>query len=561
MAAKNIVVAGAGFAGVMAARKLAKQLRGTDYQIVLVDKHSFMTYKTELHEVATGRVEPSEVRKDLRTLLKPFSNIKLVTTKITNIDKDAKVVSTMDGDISYEKLVIATGGTTNTFGTPGVEEYGFTLWSYEEAIRLREHIESVVHDGALELDPVKRAAKLSFVVVGSGFTGAELAGELLDQRHGLAVENGLDESEIKIHVVEAAPSILNMLSDRKLADKAQAYFEEHDVTIQESTAVVEVKESAAVLKDGSEIPTETLIWTAGVKAKPQGAKWNLEQGPGGRFMTDQYSRAVGEDDIYVVGDVAAYREPDLIVEDNPRSGWTPQTVEGGESAVNTAVPNIVFDLTGKGQRVDFKGRYQGYAVSIGSHYAVAVLDQIGNVKIGKKGLSMSGFFANMFKYIINIYWYLQVHSWYYLGHYLRDEFFETPDGRNPFYGWTSRNANVLFSLPLRFIVGLTWMSLGQGQPFYGTWVGTVEIIIGWLIVFGMFTSVAGFIGVLIGLYLTIQSGSEVMALIFAASSLAIMNGSGRVLGVDFWLMPYLERKFDLLLHGKEKTIYNDLGKK
>lgn len=561
MSTKNVVVVGAGFSGVVAARKLAKKLKGTDYKVVLIDKHSFMTYMTELHEVATGRVEPQHVQNDLRTLFYGYKNVELMTAEVKSIDKEKKVIETTDGPLSYEKLVLATGGTTNTFGTPGVYEYGFTLWSYEEAVRLRAHIENVVREGALELDPEVRAAKLQIVVVGSGFTGSELAGELMEQRHELALANNLDESEIKIKMVEAAPTILNML-DRKLADKAEAHFTAHGVEVMKSTGVVEVKENAAVLKDGSEIPTQTLIWTAGVKAKEQGQQWGLELGPGQRFMVDGYSRVQGEEDIYAVGDAAAYQDPELADPENPRAGWTPQTVEGGESSAKTAVPNIVFDLTGKGERKLFKGRYQGYAVSIGSRYAVAVWLQLGDTKIGKNGIGMSGFFANMFKHLINVYWFLQLNSWYYLGHYLRDEIFETPDGRNPFFGWTSRQGNVLFTLPLRFIIGMMWMSAAQATGMPGTFTGTVALIIGWLIVLGMFTSVAAFVGILLSIYFMIASAGSIIAItgawaMMAAASFAIMNGSGRVLGVDFWLIPALERFANRVLHGKRSSQYHD----
>lgn len=561
LATKNIVVVGAGFSGVAATRKLAKQLKGTDYQIVLVDKHSFMTYMTELHEVATGRVQPEHVRKDLRTLFKNYSNVKLVTADVDDIDKDQKIVKTSVGEIPYEKLVLATGGTTNTFGTPGVEEYGFTLWSYEEAIRLRKHIEDVIRLGAVELDPAKRAALMSIVVVGSGFTGSELAGELMDQRHSLALSTGIEESEIKIQIIEAAPSILNMLSKRDLADKAEKHFESHGVKISKATSVVEVQEDAAILKDGTAIPTNTLIWTAGVKAKDQGSQWGLDLGPGVRFMADEFSRAVGEEDIYVVGDAAAYQDPELADPNNKRAGWTPQTVEGGESAANTAVPNIVYDLTQKGDRKKFKGRYQGYAVSIGALYAVGVLDQIGNMKVGKSGIGLSGFFANMFKHAINVYFYLQIASWYYLGHYLRDEFFNVPDGREPFFGWASRHANVLFTVPLRIVLGLTWITLGGTMAFAGNWVGMILTIIGWLMTFGLFTSIAGFVGIVMAIFITTLTNSDIAMLLFAPASFAVMNGSGRVLGLDYWVMPWLERKFGQSMHGMHSSRYNDYSNK
>jgi NADH dehydrogenase len=558
MATKNVVVVGAGYSGVFTARKLAKQLKGTDYQIVLVDRHSFFTYMTELHEVATKRVEPKHIQFDLGTLFNKMDNVKIVTADVESIDKDAKLVKTSEGDISYEKLVLATGGTTNTFGTPGVEEFGYTLWSFEEAVRLREHIETVIREGAMELDPAKREAKLRIVVVGSGFTGVELAGELIEYRKELAEANDLEESEIKLDVVEAAPTILNMLTDRKLADKGEQYMIKHGINLMKATGVVGVEESAAVLKDGTKIPTETLVWTAGVKAKDQGAQWGLEQGPGGRFLADEYSRANGEADIYVAGDVAAYREPVLIVEDNLRSGWTPQTVEGGESAANTVVPNIVFELTGNGERKPFKGHYQGYAVSIGAHYTVGIAQQLGNFKLGENGIALSGFFANMFKHIINIYFFLQIMSGYHIFHYLLDEFFRTPNGRTPFYGMTSRLGNVLWSLPLRLIVGFIWMIVG-GQ--FGGTAGVIALLIGWFILFGLFTSAASFVGFIFGMVLAFHTTAfSPASLLLPFASLALMNGAGRTLGLDFWVVPFLEKTLGEQLYGTHRSRYNDLKK-
>ena len=103
------------------------------------------------------------------------------------------------------------------------------------------------------------------------------------------------------------------------------------------------------------------------------------------------------------------------------------------------MPNIVYDVTGQtGERHEFKGHYQGYAVSIGSHYTVGVVQQIGNMKLGKNGWSITGFTANMFKHIINFYFFMQITSGYHMFQYTLDEFFRTPNGRNPFFGWTSR---------------------------------------------------------------------------------------------------------------------------
>lgn len=253
MAEKNIVIIGAGYAGVHAAKKLAKKYKRDDsVSITLIDRHSYHTMMTELHEVAAHRVEPSAIQFDLRKLFNR-TKVKLVTDNVTNVDHDAKTVTTEHGEFAYDYLILGMGGEANDFGTPGVKEKGFTLWSWEDAIRIRHHLEDVVKQAALEHDPEKRRAMLTFTVCGSGFTGIEMIGELIEWKYRLAKENKLDEEEIQLYVVEAASSILNML-DRKSADKAEKYLNKKGVTLLKNSPIVEVKEDSVVFKSGKHFP-------------------------------------------------------------------------------------------------------------------------------------------------------------------------------------------------------------------------------------------------------------------------------------------------------------------
>src|SRR5690606_16796787 len=144
------------------------------------------------------------------------------------------------GSYSYDYLVLAMGGEPNDFGTPGVKEHGFTLWSMEDAIRLRRHLEEITAKAAMERDAAKRKAMLTFVVCGSGFTGIEMVGELIEWKELLAKNNKIDPEEISLYVVEAVPTILNML-DRTDADKAEKYLVKQGVKILKSSPIVEVK--------------------------------------------------------------------------------------------------------------------------------------------------------------------------------------------------------------------------------------------------------------------------------------------------------------------------------
>ncbi|WP_140443540.1 NAD(P)/FAD-dependent oxidoreductase, partial [Listeria monocytogenes] len=399
MPEKNIVLIGAGYAGVHAAKKLAKKYKkDKDVNITLIDRHSYHTMMTELHEVAGGRVEPTAIQYDLRRLFNR-TKVNLVTDNVTHVDHDKKVVTTEHGSYPFDYLVLGMGGEPNDFGTPGVGENGFTLWSWEDSVKLRNHIEETVTKASREQDVEKRKAMLTFVVCGSGFTGIEMVGELLEWKDRLAKDNKIDASEIKLVVVEAAPTILNML-ERRDADKAERYMVKKGIEIMKNAAIVEVKPESIVLKSGEELPTSTLIWTAGVRANSDTKDYGMESARAGRLKVNQYMEAEGLKDVYVVGDLAYFEDE----EGKP----TPQIVEGAEQTALTAAKSIIVEMSGTGEKEPFQGKYHGVMVSIGAKYGVAHLG----------GMHLSGWFAILMKHMVNLYYFFGIRSGYYMWQYI-----------------------------------------------------------------------------------------------------------------------------------------------
>lgn len=441
MTKQNIVVVGAGYAGVSATKFLAKKFKkDTDVTITLIDRHSYHTMMTELHEVAGGRVEPEAIQYDLQRLFSRKKNVKLVTDTVTGIDKENKVVKTLAGSYPFDQLILGMGGEPNDFGTPGVKENGFTLWSFDDAVKIRHHIEATVAKAAIEPDAEVRKAMLTFVVCGSGFTGIEMVGELIDWKHRLAKDAKIDPDEITLMVVEAMPTILNMLS-RNDAAKAERYLEKKNVQLLLNSPIVEVAADHIKLKDGSEVPTHTLIWTAGVKATSDAADFGLEAARGSRLVANEYMQAKGYEDknIYIIGDLVYYEE-------TPNTP-TPQIVQAAEQTGHTAAANIVADIKG-GEKHAFKGNYQGFMVSIGAKWGVANLfDKI----------HLSGFLAIIMKHIVNLKYFFDIRSGYYMFQYIMHEIFHIKDDRSVARGHTSRYGNVLWSVPLRVFYGMVWL--------------------------------------------------------------------------------------------------------
>ncbi|HYW83026.1 MAG TPA: FAD-dependent oxidoreductase, partial [Spirochaetia bacterium] len=218
----RIVILGGGYGGVQAAKLLHRRLGGRrDIEITLIDARPFQTLMTELHEVACGRVEPESV---LITYRKIFgaTRVAVVTDRIRTIDFEKKELVSDTARYSYDYLLIGVGAEPEDFGLPGVRENAFMLWSFDDAITLRQHIEEVFREAASERDAQKRSELLTFVVAGAGFTGIEVAGELKDQRRVMCRSYHIDESEVRIIVVEALGWILPNLPS-KLQAKAKRY--------------------------------------------------------------------------------------------------------------------------------------------------------------------------------------------------------------------------------------------------------------------------------------------------------------------------------------------------
>lgn len=633
MATKNIVVVGAGYSGVSATKFLAKKLKkDNDVQITLIDRHSYHTMMTELHEVAGGRVEPVAIQYDLQRLFARQKNVQLVTDTVTGIDKENKIVTTKLGSYAFDYLVLGMGGEPNDFGTPGVKEHGFTLWSFEDSVRIREHILTTVAKAAIEPDAAVRRAMLTFVVCGSGFTGIEMIGELVDWKARLAKEYKLDPSEFSLKVVEAMPTILNMLG-RNDAAKAERYLKEQNVELVLNAPIIEVAADHIKLKDGSMVPTHTLIWTAGVKGTTDAADFGLEVARGNRLVANEYMEAKGyeENNIYIIGDLVFYEE----FPNTP----TPQIVQAAEQTGHTAAANIVADIKG-GEKHKFKGNYQGFMVSIGAKWGVANLFN---------KIHLSGFLAIVMKHIVNLKYFFDIRSGYYMFQYMMHEFFHIKDDRNVTRGHSSRYGNVLWSVPLRVFYGLVWFIeaakkiVGEGSWLKpGTWFGegswftgnsvfpwtwdyvdaasaasdatsaasgageTVEAAakFGLSYAYGetpmavldsapewfsnimkimmpnmevamffqkmmVFVEIGIALALMAGLFTWLMSASTIALVVtfclsgmffwvniwFIPVAFALMNGSGRAVGLDRWVIPWLQKTLGKWWYGTPKSMY------
>ena len=445
---KKVVVLGGGYAGVLTAKKLAKKFKkNKDVQITLIDKQSYHTMLTELHEVAAGRVNEESIRMDLKSIF-AGRNVNVVLDEIKNIDFEQKVLTSNDATYEYDYLVMGTGCKPTFFGIPGSEN-AHQLWSYTDAVNLREHILNMVRQAALTADKEKRRELLTFVTVGAGFTGVEMAGELGEWKDELCRSFHIDKDEVTLYVVDFAPKVLPMYPD-KLVRKAERRLIKLGNELVMNSAVSEIHEDKVVLNKGEKvINTRTVIWAAGIEGSDIVDQAQVEKAGRGRIVTNGHLQAKDYQDVYVVGDNIFY-----IPEGEERP--VPQMVENAEHSAPVVAHNIAVDIKG-GEYKTYKPTFHGSMVCIGSRYGVA--------QVGMPGMwfNLSGFFAMASKHLINLVYFVQVLGFNKIWSYLMHEFFHTKNNRSMVGGLLSNSAPVFWKFPLRVFVGFMWLQQGLSK--------------------------------------------------------------------------------------------------
>jgi NADH dehydrogenase len=295
----GVLVVGGGFAGGYVARLLGRA------GATVVSRENFMLYTPLLPEAAAGTLEPRHVVVPLRVMC-PHAELLLGTATVLDQEARTLAVTTVAGEqtIAYDRLVIAAGAVARTLPIPGLAEHGLGFKDLAGAIGLRNHVLQQLDTAAAEPEPERIRRHLTFVFVGAGYAGVEALGELSDLVRGaLRYYPELRDAEQRWVLVDAAPAILSEIPS-KLGEYATRALSRRGVDIRVSTTLERVEEGAAVLSDGERIETETLVWTAGVRASPWVATLGLPLDERGRILVDPTLRVEGRDDVWSLGDCA-----------------------------------------------------------------------------------------------------------------------------------------------------------------------------------------------------------------------------------------------------------------
>lgn len=437
--AKKILIIGGGYGGVWAGKILEKHFRkNPNIEITLVDSKPFHTLMTELHEVAGWRTEPESVQVSFRKIF-ATKRINVVQDTIKAIDFEAKKATGTIADYDFDFCVIGVGAEPEFFGIPGIKENSFTLWSFEDAMKIRNHVEHIFYAASKELDPVARKRMLNFVVAGAGFTGIEMVGELLELRDVMCRKYYMDPKDVQITNIEALPSILPILEE-PLRAKAEKYLAKKGCKVMLGQAIVGAEPGKVLLKSGEIVETDTFIWTCGVKGSSFAGSLALPMGKRNRIDCDEGMRSTQYPNVYVVGDNAG-----LMVNGKPMA----QVVESAHFSAEAAAKNIIADIEG-GERHVFKPNYHGFMVSIGGRYGVA----------NAGGMKSSGFVAMFFKHFINMFYLFNIAGINQVWEYFKHEFLDMKNRRTFVGGFISHNLRFYWVLLLRMWLGLMWLFEG-----------------------------------------------------------------------------------------------------
>jgi NADH:quinone reductase (non-electrogenic) len=376
---KVVVVVGAGFGGL----RVARALRRAPVQVVLVDRNNYHLFQPLLYQVATAGLEPEEIAKPARSILRGQKNFDFRLVDVTHVDLAARRLDTNAGPMPYDVLVLAPGGQTNFFGVDSMQRNGLGLKDIPDAIAIRNHVLSCFEQAMLEPDAEERRALLTFIVVGGGPTGVEMAGALSELLRLVLVKDypRLNIKDVRILLLEATDKLLAAMPERLREAAGKTLWRKY-VEVRFGATVADFDGAHIHLKSGEVIPSHTVIWAAGVSAAALTTTLGLKPGRQGRIPVDPTLQLAGHPEVFIIGD-AAYREQD----GEPLPMVAPVAIQMGESVAR----NIRRQLRGE-PLLPFRYRDQGTLATIGRNAAVAHVF----------GLQLSGFPAWVMWLVVHI---------------------------------------------------------------------------------------------------------------------------------------------------------------
>jgi NADH dehydrogenase len=300
----RVVIVGAGFGGLNAARSLAK----ANVQITVIDRRNYHTFQPLLYQVATAGLSPGEIAAPIRSILRSHKNIEVLMAEVTGFDLGRRIVRTSDADIPYDYLIVAAGASHAYFGHDDWEPYAPGLKTIEDALEIRRRVLLAFELAERQAAAGETSTPLNFVVVGGGPTGVELAGTLAEiSGHALAHEfRSIDPSRTHILLIEGGPRVLAAYPE-DLSRSAQDQLNRLGVEVRTSTTVTQI-EPGLVYAGSTRLPATVVLWAAGVAASPLGKGLGVPTDRAGRVFVQPDLSVSSHPDVFVIGDLATLKD-------------------------------------------------------------------------------------------------------------------------------------------------------------------------------------------------------------------------------------------------------------
>ena len=355
---KKVVIVGGGFAGLNAAKSLG---RNNDVEVTLVDRRNHHLFQPLLYQVATAGLSPADIAAPIRGILSSYKNVRVIQGELSGVNVDDNQITTDFGVLDYDYLLLACGASHSYFGKDEWESVAPGLKTIENATDIRRRILTAFEEAERIGDPETRRKHLTFVIVGGGPTGVELAGAIGEMsRFTLAKDfRQIDAKSTRVFLMEAGPRILAAFPP-ELADRAARDLENLGVQIWTSSRVTQMDQDGVTVGE-ERIAASTVIWAAGVKAEEIRDGLDVETDRQGRIIVGPDLTIEGADNIFVAGDQANFKTPD----GSSLPGMAPVAVQQGIFVART----ILGDIAGK-PRKEFKYRDKGIMATVGRNKAI-----------------------------------------------------------------------------------------------------------------------------------------------------------------------------------------------
>ncbi len=356
----RVVIIGGGFGGLEA----AKALRKLNVRVTLLDRQNHHLFQPLLYQVATAALSPADIAEPLRHILRRQDNAEVILADVQSIDVHQKKVLTSDGDVEYDYLIVAAGARHSYFGHDKWEKFAPGLKNLDDALEIRRRMLLAFEIAEKTEDDEERAAAMTFVVVGAGPTGVEMAGAIAEIARVTLVKDfrHIDPSQARVLLIEGAPRVLPPFTE-DLSESARRQLFDIGVEVRVSTMVEKLSEEGVMLKGGEKIPARTIVWAAGNAASSLGASLGVPLDKQGRVIVKEDCSIPGHRDVFVIGDMANFAPGGG---DRPLPGLSPVAMQQGRH-----VARQIRALLAGGWTERFEYFDKGTMATIGRNKAVA----------------------------------------------------------------------------------------------------------------------------------------------------------------------------------------------